>query len=134
MSIPIPSNPRGLPQSTFVGTSPTQTLSTSPRMSTSPSAAGSFGGRSLKAFGTARQLHAFLPAAFPAFPEEEGTATPRTGKIKILLLENISLEAAQFLKNAGYEVSRKGVATTGRCRNWGAWGAPSCIRDLPLAW
>jgi D-3-phosphoglycerate dehydrogenase len=75
-------------------------------MSTSPGAAGSFGGRSLKAFGTARQLQAFLPAAFPAFPEEEGTATPRTGKIKILLLENISLEAAQFLKNAGYEVSR----------------------------
>jgi D-3-phosphoglycerate dehydrogenase len=73
-------------------------------MSTSPGAAGSFGGRSLKAFGTARQLQAFLPAAFPAFPEEEGTATPRTGKIKILLLENISLEAAQFLKNAGYEV------------------------------
>ncbi|CAK9786574.1 putative d-3-phosphoglycerate dehydrogenase 2 [Cutaneotrichosporon oleaginosum] len=103
-TIPIPSNPRGLPPSSFAGTSPTQTLSTSPRLSTSPGAAGSFGGRSLKAFGTARQLQAFLPAAFPAFPEEEGTATPRTGKIKILLLENISIEAAQFLKNAGYEV------------------------------
>ncbi|GMK54434.1 hypothetical protein CspeluHIS016_0110200 [Cutaneotrichosporon spelunceum] len=97
-TIPIPSNPRGLAESTFVGTSPTQ------HFSTSPGAAGSFGGRSLQAFGTARQLQAFLPATFPAFPEEEGTATPRAGKIKILLLENISLEAAQFLKNAGYEV------------------------------
>ncbi|BEI79613.1 hypothetical protein CcaverHIS002_0101420 [Cutaneotrichosporon cavernicola] len=97
-TIPIPSNPRGLVESAFSATSPTQHLSTS------PGAAGSFGGRSLKAFGSARQLHAFLPATFPAFPEEEGTATPRAGKIKILLLENISLEAAQFLKNAGYEV------------------------------
>lgn len=102
-SIPIPANPRGLPASSFAATSPTATFSTSPRLATSPGG-GSFG-RSLKSFGAARQLHAFLPAAFPAFDEEEGVSTPRAGKIKILLLENISLEAANFLKNAGYEVS-----------------------------
>jgi D-3-phosphoglycerate dehydrogenase len=52
----------------------------------------------------ARQLQAFLPPAFP-ITEHKGVATPRQGSIKVLLLENISADAAESLKRAGYDVS-----------------------------
>lgn len=56
-----------------------------------------------------RQLTAFLPAAFPA----SGTASEQDGKrhgtVKILLLENISQDAAQYLRNQGYQVSARSV-------------------------
>lgn len=104
-SIPIPHNPRGMPASSYVSVSPQATLSSSPRNATSPPV-GSFMG-SLR---NARQLQAFLPSAFPVDENEEGSATPRTGKMRVLLLENVSADAAQFLKNAGYEVSRGEMA------------------------
>lgn len=80
-------------------------------LSSSPRSPGSLN-RGLASFSNpaatnlqnARTLQAFLPTGFPVPLEEEGTATPRTGVIKVLLLENISLEAANFLKNAGYQV------------------------------
>lgn len=103
LSIPIPSNPRGLPASTFAG-SPTAILSTSPRSPGSLNRGLASFSNTSAALHNARHLQAFLPAAFPVPAEHEGTATPRTGTIKVLLLENISLEAAAFLKKAGYEV------------------------------
>jgi D-3-phosphoglycerate dehydrogenase len=85
----------------MVGVSPNAGFSGSPRnLATSPS-----GSSFTSAARTARQLQAFLPPAFPIPEGEEGTATPRTGAIKVLLLENISADAAAFLKRAGYEVS-----------------------------
>lgn len=110
--IPIPANTRGVPASSYGGPQSPGGLSTSPRtfstsFGTSPSASGrargasgSFGG----AFhGIARQLTAFLPSAYPVAEESE-TAEKRQGKTKILLLENINLDAATYLKNQGFEV------------------------------
>lgn len=55
----------------------------------------------------ARQLTAFLPPDYPIREENEGSQTPshRQGKVRLLLVENINLDAAEFLKKAGYEVS-----------------------------
>jgi D-3-phosphoglycerate dehydrogenase len=57
----------------------------------------------------ARQLTAFLPPDFPLQEEpSEGDVTPgkrRKGKMRILLLENINVDAADFLKASGFEVS-----------------------------
>lgn len=58
---------------------------------------------------TARQLTAFLPPTFPATAEEEATGVEgaggkRAGQVRILLLENISADAAQFLRDQGYHV------------------------------
>ncbi|WOO78805.1 D-3-phosphoglycerate dehydrogenase 2 [Vanrija pseudolonga] len=105
-NIPIPTNPRGVPESAF-STSPTANtgaLSTSPRLATSPSASlgSSFADRHQR---NVRTLHAYLPNSFPVPEEDEGVATPtRQGKVKLLLVENISLDAANFLKKQGYEV------------------------------
>ncbi|KAL7422708.1 D-3-phosphoglycerate dehydrogenase 2 [Cryptotrichosporon argae] len=107
--IPIPTNTRGLPPLSFGPTSPAAVagLSTSPRMSVSPqqgSFAGSVGARarSLSSLAAARQLTAFLPAAYPLV--EEAEETQRHGQLKVLLLENINVDAAEALKRAGYEV------------------------------
>lgn len=56
----------------------------------------------------ARQLTAFLPADYPLREEESerpNTPSKRQGKTRMLLLENINLDAAEFLKKSGYEVS-----------------------------
>ena len=55
----------------------------------------------------ARQLTAFLPSAYPLSenPMANGESARRQGKTKILLLENINMDAAQFLKDQGYEVT-----------------------------
>lgn len=102
-SIPIPANTRGIPVSSFAphspptGTSPRTSsfsFSTSPSTSYLRNASGAFQ-------GIARQLTAFLP---PDYPTQEGHEK-RQGKTKVLLLENINLDAADYLKSQGYEVS-----------------------------
>ena len=131
--IPIPPNTRNLPASTFAGSPPTGGLATSPTAgfnvrdspcftflscpnsssqihsaiaaSTSPrNASHSLSQQPTLARQLTRQLTAFLPAAFPA----SGSAAEQDGKkhgtIKILLLENISQDAASYLRNQGYEV------------------------------
>ncbi|KAK1923061.1 putative d-3-phosphoglycerate dehydrogenase 2 [Papiliotrema laurentii] len=111
--IPIPANTRGIPPSSYGPTSPSATLSTSPRATFTDR--GSFGtspgshSRTRSASGVvnsiARTLTAFLPPDYPLAEEPEGAATPkRQGKQKILLLENINLDAANYLKQAGFEV------------------------------
>jgi hypothetical protein len=50
----------------------------------------------------ARALHAFLPPTFPA--GEAGEKHQQKGALRVLLLENISLEARDSLVAAGYEV------------------------------
>lgn len=58
----------------------------------------------------ARTLTAFLPPTFPATAEEKQDAgngennDNRVGQIRILLLENVSQEAAQSLRDQGYHV------------------------------
>ncbi|KAK4687704.1 hypothetical protein P7C73_g2410, partial [Tremellales sp. Uapishka_1] len=110
--IPIPANTRGIPASSFSGPlSPSAQLSTSPRgvatsFSSSPNA-GSFRARGNSVgtpYSIVRQLQAFLPPAYPLAEESEEDAGKRHGKIKVLLLENINVDAANFLKKAGYEV------------------------------
>lgn len=102
-SIPIPANTRGIPVSSFAphspptGTSPRNSsfsFSTSPSTSYLRNASGAF-------HGIARQLTAFLPPDYPTQENHE----KRQGKTKILLLENINLDAADYLKSQGYEVS-----------------------------
>ncbi|ORX41068.1 hypothetical protein BD324DRAFT_586233 [Kockovaella imperatae] len=103
--IPIPVNPRGVPQSSYGPTSPT--LSTSPRNTFSVSPGSHTRQRSLSSLatpGVARQLTAFLPADYPLAEEEDGPGDKRQGKQRILLLENINLDAAEYLKKAGFEV------------------------------
>ncbi|RSH85204.1 D-3-phosphoglycerate dehydrogenase 2 [Saitozyma podzolica] len=115
--IPIPANTRGIPASSFGPLSPVATTGTSPLASyasygTSPQGPGSHNRQrstSSAAFGIARQLTAFLPADYPLDEEPEhegpnGGSAKKQGKVKVLLLENINLDAANFLKNAGYEV------------------------------
>lgn len=111
-SIPIPANTRGVPESSYGPTSPQAVLSTSPRatLQTPGSFAGSIGTSPGSHFRhrsatLARQLTAFLPPDYPLAEEPEGVATPkRQGKQKILLLENINLDAANTLKQQGFEV------------------------------
>lgn len=102
-SIPIPANTRGIPVSSFVphspptGTSPRTSsfsFSTSPSTSYLRNASGVFQ-------GIARQLTAFLPPDYPTEEDHE----KRQGKTKVLLLENVNLDAAEYLKSQGYEVS-----------------------------
>lgn len=102
-SIPIPANTRGIPVSSFAphspptGTSPRTSsfsFSTSPSTSYLRNASGVFQ-------GIARQLTAFLPPDYPTEEDHE----KRQGKTKVLLLENVNLDAAEYLKNQGYEVS-----------------------------
>lgn len=117
LSIPIPANTRGVPQSSYGPASPQAALSTSPRntFATPNSFAGSLGTspgahlRHRSASGNvhsiARALTAFLPPDYPLAEEPEGVATnKRQGKQKILFLENINLDAANFLKQSGFEV------------------------------
>jgi D-3-phosphoglycerate dehydrogenase len=60
----------------------------------------------------ARQLTAFLPSNYSLAEEDEGVPTAkRQGKQRILLLENINLDAADFLKKAGFEVGLKTTET-----------------------
>ncbi|EJT47887.1 d-3-phosphoglycerate dehydrogenase 2 [Trichosporon asahii var. asahii CBS 8904] len=102
-TIPIPTNPSGI--ASMAGQSPSAQFSTSPRLATSPG--GTALGRSFQqaAAANARQLTAFLPPTYPIPEGDEGTATPtRQGKVRILLLENINIDAANFLKAQGYEV------------------------------
>ncbi|KGB75319.1 phosphoglycerate dehydrogenase [Cryptococcus deuterogattii 99/473] len=100
--IPIPANTRGIPVSSFVphspptGTSPRTSsfsFSTSPSTSYLRNASGVFQ-------GIARQLTAFLPPDYPTEEDHE----KRQGKTKVLLLENVNLDAAEYLKSQGYEV------------------------------
>lgn len=58
----------------------------------------------------ARQLTAFLPNTYPvAEQDENGEAkAKRHGKLRIMLLENINVDAADYLKKQGYEVSLVG--------------------------
>ncbi|KAK8850440.1 phosphoglycerate dehydrogenase [Kwoniella newhampshirensis] len=106
-SIPIPANTRGIPASSFGPQSPG--AGTSPRgysasFSTSPSASHLRGNSLGSAFhGIARQLTAFLPPNY-TLSEEPEDQEKRQGTTKILLLENINLDAAEFLKKQGYEV------------------------------
>lgn len=102
-SIPIPANTRGIPVSSFAphspptGTSPRTSsfsFSTSPSTSYLRNASGVFQ-------GIARQLTAFLPPDYPTEEDHE----KRQGKTKVLLLENVNLDAAEYLKSQGYEVS-----------------------------
>ena len=55
----------------------------------------------------ARQLTAFLPNTYPIGEQDEDAEAKakRHGKLKILLLENINVDASDFLKKQGYEVS-----------------------------
>lgn len=117
-SIPIPANTRGVPASSYGPTSPsasgTSPLASFGAHSTSPQNAsylGSSAGRNRSASGNilhsfARQLTAFLPNTYPvAEQDENGEAkAKRHGKLRILLLENINSDAAEFLKKQGYEV------------------------------
>ncbi|RXK40659.1 phosphoglycerate dehydrogenase [Tremella mesenterica] len=107
-SIPIPPNTRGLPPSSFGAGAVSPSVGTSPisyHLSNSPSAATRGRGNSLGHYSIARQLTAFLPPAYPLAEEPQAhEGGKRQGKITILLLENINLEAADFLKKAGYEV------------------------------
>ncbi|WVF67993.1 phosphoglycerate dehydrogenase [Kwoniella sp. CBS 6097] len=114
--IPIPANTRGVPVSSYGGPqSPTGATGTSPRtfstsFSTSPNASSHMRGASVGSVfhGMARQLTAFLPPTYPLEEEPE----KRQGKTKVLLLENINLDAAQFLKNQGFEVDHVTKAWT----------------------
>ena len=56
----------------------------------------------------ARQLTAFLPADYPLAEESpNGEAHgKRQGKLKVLLLENINVDAANYLKASGFQVGR----------------------------
>lgn len=103
-SIPIPANTRGVPQSSYGPTSPQ--LSTSPRntFSISPGSHGRQRSTSLLGNNIARQLTAFFPADYPLH-EENGVGQKRQGKQRILLLENINVDAAEYLKKSGFDVS-----------------------------
>jgi len=58
----------------------------------------------------ARQLTAFLPPDYPLAETEEGAATPkRQGRQRILLLENINQDAAESLKQSGFEVGERAI-------------------------
>jgi hypothetical protein len=139
-SIPIPANTRGIPASSFGPLSPVATTGTSPLASyasygTSPQGPGSHNRQrstSSAAFGIARQLTAFLPADYPLDEEPEhegpnGGSAKKQGKVKVLLLENINLDAANFLKNAGYEVGRE--VTNPRIRDSDEDAAESFLRS-----
>lgn len=119
-SIPIPSNPRGMPQSSYGATSPgagTSPLASFGAHSTSPQNASLLSGsQGRKTSGNvfqsfARQLTAFLPNTYPlAEQDENGEAkAKRHGKLRILLLENINVDASDFLKKQGYEVCTVGA-------------------------
>ncbi|WVO17460.1 phosphoglycerate dehydrogenase [Cryptococcus depauperatus] len=97
--IPIPANTRGISaysQSPPTGSSP-RALST---FSTSPAASYLRNQTSGTFAGIARQLTAFLPSDYPT---EQGHEK-RQSKARILLLENINVDAADYLKQQGYEV------------------------------
>jgi D-3-phosphoglycerate dehydrogenase len=49
-----------------------------------------------------------LPNTYPIGEQDEDAEAKakRHGKLKILLLENINVDASDFLKKQGYEVSR----------------------------
>jgi D-3-phosphoglycerate dehydrogenase len=113
-SIPIPSNPRGVPESSY-GTSPqasTSPLASFGGHSTSPQNPTFLSGSGRKNTGNvfqsfARQLTAFLPNTYPIGEQDEDAEAKakRHGKLRILLLENINVDASDFLKKQGYEVS-----------------------------
>lgn len=120
ISIPIPANTRGVPANSYGPTSPSaqgsSPLASFGAHSTSPqntsSYLGSSYGRGRSSTGNAlhsfaRQLTAFLPNTYPvAEQDENGEAkAKRHGKLRIMLLENINVDAADFLKKQGYEVS-----------------------------
>ncbi|WWC65138.1 phosphoglycerate dehydrogenase [Kwoniella dejecticola CBS 10117] len=127
--IPIPTNTRGLPISSYgaqsppassniaasFGTSPRAAYSTSP--STSSHVRGASGSLTNAFSGMARQLTAFLPKTYPLEEEPE----KRQGTTKVLLLENINLDAAEFLKNQGFEVDHVTKA----------WSEEELISKLP---
>ena len=52
-------------------------------------------------------MTAFLPNTYPIGEQDEDAEAKakRHGKLKILLLENINVDASDFLKKQGYEVS-----------------------------
>lgn len=77
---------------------------TSPHHSYIPSSSPSTStrGRSGSTLTFARQLTAFLPSTYPL--NEESEENKKHGTIKVLLLENINVDAAEFLKKQGYEV------------------------------
>ena len=117
-SIPIPPNTRGVPQTSYgaispsaVGTSPINhpNFAASYASSTSPGTSVRGRGNSVGMhYSIARQLTAFLPADYPVAEEDAGVANgKRQGKIRVLLLENINLDAAEFLKKSGYEVGSR---------------------------
>jgi hypothetical protein len=86
-------------------------------------------------------LTAFLPPDYPLAEEPEGAATPkRQGKQKILLLENINLDAANYLKQAGFEVSLPCLhivlradlrSTTSPRPSQRRSSSPSCLPTMP---
>jgi D-3-phosphoglycerate dehydrogenase len=108
-----------MPHSSYGATSPgagTSPLASFGAHSTSPQNAsllsgGFSGSQGRKTSGNvfqsfARQLTAFLPNTYPlAEQDENGEAkAKRHGKLRILLLENINVDASDFLKKQGYEV------------------------------
>lgn len=114
-SIPIPANTKGVPASSYGPTSPsagTSPLASFGAHSTSPQNASYLSGSGRKSSGNvfqsfARQLTAFLPNTYPIGEQDEDAEAKakRHGKLRILLLENINVDASDFLKKQGYEVS-----------------------------
>jgi len=49
-------------------------------------------------------LTAFLPSAYPIEDGAQAGENRRQGKMKVLLLENVDMAAANFMKEQGYEV------------------------------
>ncbi|WVW80936.1 phosphoglycerate dehydrogenase [Kwoniella bestiolae CBS 10118] len=122
--IPIPTNTRGIPTTSFGAQSPPSSTAAgglSGSFSTSPSASSHMRAGSASVgsvfHGMARQLTAFLPVTYPLEEEPE----KRQGKTKVLLLENINLDAAQFLKDQGFEVDHVTKA----------WSEEELISKLP---
>ncbi|KAJ9123397.1 hypothetical protein QFC22_001599 [Naganishia vaughanmartiniae] len=113
-SIPIPPNTRNLPATSFAGSPPSSYLAASPTAafnihsaiaaSTSPRGTASSLPQHAAPPSIVRQLTAFLPPAFPASGSVAEQDGKKHGNVKVLLLENISQDAAQYLRNQGYEV------------------------------
>lgn len=76
--------------------------STSPHSTSLMSHARSLTTSTTPSTHTIRPLRAFLPANLPT--NSSSTSAEKAGQLKILLLENVSQEAAKFLQSQGYHV------------------------------
>lgn len=104
-SIPIPPNTKNFdrnvaaspPSHSYLASSPSATFTLQNAISPS----NSFAHTRTATQPIARALHAFLPSTFP---EDTAKESEKHGQVRILLLENISQDAAQSLRNQGYHV------------------------------